>query len=395
MRIGLALVAALLFGCVPGGDGDGDGSGGGGAGDMGPGGPGDAVEAAEWQAALAGFYCDFIRTCRVTSDDLNVLRLFIEAGGDCEMWLGRQFSELSLAVATGEATIDAAAFETCSTRALALCADIDDLPECRAVISGTREAGAPCAGNDYCAPGHYCSYGAVNPDDGDECTDVCAPRLAPGEPCDYDRQCADEGDRGGYCRYLDPGAAEGTCVTVRFRGGASLGEQCGFIDDEGGPSFVGCGADLYCTADGGEDAGACQRVHALGEACADEETPCDGGFCIGGTCTALDIGSSPGDACGQRMLRFCNPFAGLVCIDGVCTATDGSQGAPCSDGEGGVPCNNGLYCTADDVCSPQLADGEPCDPSGAYDACASRYCASTPDGEGGTCAADPFEGQCL
>jgi len=389
MRYSIWLLAAVLVsGCTPEGNGDGGGGGAGGGG--GDAGPGPGPDEAAFRSAIAAYFCAYIRTCRPPDDDFHILRLFALDGGDCETWFAGRFETFGSPIESGDARADQAAFERCSRRALDHCAEIDEVAGCRDALVGLRMAGEPCPDSDVCAPSLYCEYGGPAPeDDPDACTDRCTARRAPGDPCDYDEQCADEADRAGFCDDDDEGN-NGTCGTLRLRNGAAVGQQCGFVNDEGGPTRVHCAAGSVCFVDNRRSSGACQAPPQVGDPCPDNDIPCEGGFCIDGTCVALDIGSTPGDPCDERQLQLCNPFARLVCVNGVCTESDGSQGAPCADGDGGVPCDDGLYCGVENTCDVPAADGAPCDPFGDDAACVSAYCERQGDGDSGICAPDPF-----
>lgn len=382
----ILLVATLALGCTPAGDGDGGGGNGGQGGGVDGGIPPGSAAFAD---RIAGFYCEYIQTCGVADDDFLFLRQLIEGGGDCTAWLSPEF-DLPDTVVDGLAEVDEGALDRCIRRVLETCVDLGDVSDCRDVVVGRRAVGEDCFDDEVCAPGLYCAFGG--PAGEGECGDSCQPRLAAGEACDYSGQCADDGDRMGHCAQDDDVGGTGTCVTTRLGAPAAAGAQCGFVEDEGGPTRIGCAPGLFCTAFGG-GSGVCRTPIPLGDPCQSDDDPCDGGLCIDGVCTALDIRTAPGDACDNDRLTLCSPVAGLQCVDGICASSDGSQGALCARGDGGVRCQRGLYCDDDGICRAQQPEGAACDPDSDWNTCLTDYCERQPD-DSGLCARDTFDDVC-
>lgn len=385
------LCGALLFlGCVP------DGGGGeGGGGDGGPppnppgnppGNPPTPQEVEALAADLAEFYCEFIRECAPLEDDLLIAALFEDAGGDCEAFYRRQFGALGADLLGDEAELDEAAWRRCRSAALDACVLFDGLAGCRDLVRGERGEGAPCPDDTFCRPGLHCAF---DPQAAAECTDVCTARLPPGSPCFDDGECADAGGGVGFCDY-DEDADTGACATLVAGSAARVGEPCGRIATGDGFMQVGCAEGGYCPSD--DRAAVCTALAAAGEPCEGLGVPCEGGVCVGGVCTAIEVLDAPGAACNAQQWRVCNPFADLQCIDGVCVRTAGEAGDPCSDVVFGG-CGAGLYCDAG-TCRPQLAPGEACDLEGDYDACGDGYCEYDADRDTGVCLRDEVDDVC-
>ncbi len=387
----VALLAALLaLGCTPGSSGGSGGNGGGGGLDGGtpePD-PDPDPEAEALAGRIAAYYCDLVDNCAQSSTEFGVIRQFIDAGGDCEAWFAASLGSLPGGLAGGELVIDEAAFDRCVQRSVESCLFLDEVPDCQEAVTGMRASDDPCTGSDECAPGLYCDYDG-GPGIAGECNDICAPRRAAGESCEEDDECAGGPDQLGLCRFADPGDFEGTCARVGIGARAGADAPCGLVEEGGALTRVACADGHYCDQDLDAESGTCRPTPTEGEPCAGSGTPCVGGICVFGACTALEIGSEAGAPCDPRMLQICNPLAGLVCVDGACVATDGSLGAPCSDDDFSPGCDEGLYCGEDGACQRQLADGEPCDGETGYIVCASNYCEV--DGDAGTCAPNPFD----
>ncbi|MCB9552237.1 MAG: hypothetical protein H6705_10220 [Myxococcales bacterium] len=259
-------------------------------------------------------------------------------------------------------------------------------PILQAAVRGRRAVGEPCAGSTLCAPGLYCAY---DPQAEGECREACAARRAPGETCEYDEQCAHDGDRVGFCRRADALADEGICATYALRGGAAVGQPCGLVTDGDAYARVNCREGAWCDATEDDAAGTCQTIPGPGQPCVDTEFPCRGGICLNQICVALQVVNAAGSPCDLRQFQICNPLQGLVCLDGACVASQGGAGQPCTDDDfGGVGCQDGLYCNDDGLCAAALADGEACDPDGGGDACQSGDCLFDPATGDGTCGAD-------
>lgn len=385
------LALALTLGCTPDNDGDpsdggaGGSGGGGGSGGMVP--DGVPLDADAVATGYGRFICDFVRQCGGNNVGFNLVRQMVNAGGgDCVAFFARTYrNQIADDVELSELRYDEAAFNRCRDRALEACDLGDHIPDCEASLRGRRPIGDPCDDSTLCTPGLFCDYDAL--DEG-ECRNACADRRAAGEACDSNSQCAHEGDRSGYC-LVAADAFEGTCTTLALVGGARLDQPCGLIADGMNLSRITCQAGHWCDAPDDDAPGTCRAIPSAGQPCADGDTPCEGGICISGTCRALQIVTAAGGGCDPVQLQVCSLLAGLICIDERCVASEGREGQPCSDGALGVPCQAGLYCSADDVCAPTRADGEPCNADESPDVCMSGACQFGPDSAEGTCGADP------
>lgn len=386
---GLLLAALLAFGCTPdgnGGDGGGGSGGGGGGNDGGV--PQPDIDTEALAADLAEYYCELVRTCWATSADLAIIRQLIEAGGDCESWFAGNLSGLADGLTSGDAELNEAAFDQCVRASIDSCVTIDAIAQCREVVTGRRMAGEACPDGDFCAPGLFCDYDGGPGAEG-ECNDVCAPQRAPGEVCQDDDECAGEGERLGFCHYADPFDDAGTCTRLGIGPRAGAGQPCGLLPDGDDFDRVVCADGHYCAEGDDDEVGVCRPVVALGQPCGGPDVVCDGGICISGTCTALEIGSRAGAPCNPRLFQLCNPLSRLVCVDDTCVASEGGAGEACADDEFSVRCQDGLYCD-EGTCRAQTANGEACDGEDGYLTCLSNYCDVGDDGQSGVCADNPF-----
>lgn len=384
----IALLSLLALACTPGGGDDDDsdgGPGGGGSGGTPP--RGTAIDVDELSTGYGAFVCEYLRECSDGEFGFNLVRLLVDAGGNCERYFADVYrTQIADGQTLDELRYDAAAFTRCRTQALGACVFADRIPACEAAVRGRRAVGEPCAGSTLCAPGLHCAY---DPEAQGECREVCAARSAPGETCEYDEQCAHDGDRVGFCRRADPLADEGICATYALRGGAAVGQPCGLVTEGDAYARVNCREDAYCDATEDDAVGTCQTIPGPGQPCVDTEFPCRDGICLNQICVALQVVNAAGSPCDLRQFQICNPIRGLVCLDGTCVASQGGAGQPCTAEDfGGVGCQDGLYCNDDSLCAAALADGEACDPDGSDDACQSGDCVFDPETGDGTCGAD-------
>lgn len=198
-------------------------------------------------------------------------------------------------------------------------------------------AGDPCGRPSDCVSGLACVGG------------VCAPARAVGEPCDRRTDCA----------------FPSTCTAAG---------TCGAPPAEGEPCTAAAGGDL-CGGDAVCQGGTCQPGAAPGEACSRERPCAPGGRCVEAVCVAT---APAGAACvpsGCIALHACVdgscqplPIAGqacseaLPCVQGecrsrVCTLLPPGEGCDGADPPHFGSCEG--QCVRD-VCSPRLAEGEPC-----------------------------------
>lgn len=134
------------------------------------------------------------------------------------------------------------------------------------------EAGTTCLiGLDFCgrcvplaAPGEACDLERRCPEDGLCVEGACVARAAVGEGCDAERRCR-----------LGADCVEGTCRAPAI---VALGERC--------DQAHRCPYRAACVG------GVCRQMALLGEPCG--QAGCASGSCQGGVCVAL---SDPGAAC--------------------------------------------------------------------------------------------------
>lgn len=217
-------------------------------------------------------------------------------------------------------------------------------PSCLPFVCNGATPSCPlgCASDLNCAPGHFCDGGA------------CVARLAIGQTCGGDNQCASDHCVDGVCC---GSACDGACEACDLDG--SVG-QCVAVPDgtAGAPSCtpyvcdgVGTGCPSTCaTSDDCVltslcDLGACQPPTGLanGAACG-VAAECLSAFCVDGVCCDGACGE-PCDACN---------LAGSA---GTCTiAPDGAPGGPsCSPNTCGGAAACGSTCATDADCAPGFA----------------------------------------
>jgi hypothetical protein len=257
---------------------------------------------------------------------------------------------------------------------------------CKAVLTGTLAAGAPCLSSDECAGTDYC--GSSTGELGDGCMGTCKSQLAAGAACDPNN------DECGPNLYCD--STKKQCVA-----GAAVGASCsstvfcqdalvcvGDVPASGTtPEVPGKCAQLGAAGAACDTDGACQtglfcnteaatpvctaRTAAAGGACSAFEACPDGKLCIGltvdattgkltkaGTCGAvLDVGAT----CDPTPSESGCPF------DTICDATSkkcvaaSALGAACTPGE--RSCRDGLYCdSTTSKCTKLVALGQSCVP---------------------------------
>jgi hypothetical protein len=163
---------------------------------------------------------------------------------------------------------------------------------CLGTCQAIPTTGTTCSSTSDCAPTDFCSYLASPSSHG-----VCQPRVAQGQPCEYDNSCLDglNCDSAGtktcvpYVKDGQPCNSDmNTCenlnsfcdgVTHTCRPRLALGAACSMPD--GGFLRISAGCPFYADCIGGK----CVAMPRLGEAC----TVPDGGSpfiaCLSGTCT--------------------------------------------------------------------------------------------------------------
>lgn len=245
-------------------------------------------------------------------------------------------------------------------------------PACRAVFEGDVPVGGACERSQECAGDARCVVDV-------SCPGRCAPRAAPGEPCDGTPDCDESA---GYveCRFAD-GAAQSTCALVSIAPPAAEGKPCRapFADAQ---TVAVCAEGLWCDipATDSTGMGTCRAPLAAGAACDDIDDLCvDGYTCFDRTsCKPSMIGSKAGDVCDAEAGPFCDPFARLSCVSGKCAVSgDGKVGSACStsDIHELLDCDPGLRCAGNGAgtCAPLLKVDEACENNSD---CASGSCAS-------------------
>lgn len=232
--------------------------------------------------------------------------------------------------------------------------EVDDVPECDALLVGNLATGEICESSDQCEGEAYCT----DPASGATCGG-CMPLLADGESCEDSEECLSNNCRsggvcGGFsgvgesCETAEDCAGRLICqgTTCELPAAASVGDAC--------TEFIECGfpvSNLYCNG----QAMMCEAFIPLGGDCFDGSIAL--GFCdlvkyescdTEGTrkCVAPTI-VAMGGQCGFAMGLKCD--SGLICdddSDGVCVAT--GEGAACDPEK--QTCGLFLECKDNGVC---------------------------------------------
>jgi hypothetical protein len=183
--------------------------------------------------------------------------------------------EVSAVLATGSATIDAAAVDRCAAeqaRQLEGCDWVNPLmpplPDaCRGLVRGQLKAGARCRSSLACVDGLYCK--GLTPNTEGVCTAPGAARTRCEVPTDnlaaFTRARDDR--RHPVCDGL---CVKGQCLPFAPAGGACV-------------AAAGCAPGLHCIS------GRCQDrpLPKAGEACVSRTSCASGSFCQAGQCVAL------------------------------------------------------------------------------------------------------------
>jgi|GEM_PF-1430300 len=378
----LAAPILVLLSLGPVGACDGDGGGGGGP-----------VPASQLYETWASTFCDVLTSCETSDDDFVVFTLMAKADkAACRSFVagifeaGRPESNTESLIAAGRIVYHAEQLSTCMAAARSQCSlELDEVPECRAVLEGAIATDGECWTEEECAGDALC---AQNDSD---CPGTCQDLPKRGEDCDW--QCSQtEGP-------TSCGSAS-TCVPLTVTEGRAAGETCGTEYGETQVVSRRCASGLYCDYDSDTSESTCHAFVGLGETCGDG-VRCSGSLaCVpsgsdgGYACTDATIVSTVGAACNEtdpsKPLVGCNLFARLACEAGTCQALgDGSAGSRCAPNTDidGI-CDFGTYCDdATAECTPVKADGASCE-SGSE--CNSGVCVY--DGTGaGTCGSQTCE----
>lgn len=214
-------------------------------------------------------------------------------------------------------------------------------PACEQFLRGQIREGRACQFSDECEDGLFCGDAEEIP----ACAlnGVCIPKRPPGEPCDGDGACADDG----VCAF-SPDGSGGQCTERRAKG-----EPCP-PDDFGIQDL--CEVPLACVPDD-EGNPVCGEPLELGE-------PCAIVLPEGAAMVSVNGGTFPNpcraDAfCDEETLE-CTPIE-MADFD---TTEQQQLGEECSGvgGIGDLECDYGLACV-DGECAELLLNGDDCDDS--------------------------------
>lgn len=207
-------------------------------------------------------------------------------------------------------------------------------PACARVFSGRVADGDTCAFDTECASG---SCDAPDCRLEECCTGTCRPTiaLAPlGAPCNRDADCVD-----GFC-----GADQRCHARVAARETCSRDEECEF--------------DLACIGATDLDLGRCRDMPLVGEACPYMRCAEIGVACMEGNCAPVGL---IGTSC--TTAADCSPY-GECAPSGQCSELP-RLGAECT-----TSCSRDAWCDAG-TCAALLPNTEPCT---AGNQCESLYC---------------------
>jgi hypothetical protein len=226
--------------------------------------------------------------------------------------------------------------------------------------------GGVCAGSGDACPGQLC----------DEVNDVCVDCFTELE-CDDSNPCTTDACVSGACQNTnntvpcddglfctaDDACSGGVCSGS---GDACPAQQCDEVNDV----CVDCFTSLEC-----DDSNACTTDACVSGACqnTNNTAPCDDGlFCTADDACSGGVCSGSGDACPAQQCDEVNDvcvdcFTSLECDDSNACTTDACVSGACQNTNNTAPCDDGLFCTADDICS-----GGACIGSG--DACPGQFC---------------------
>lgn len=208
--------------------------------------------------------------------------------------------------------------------------NLDTIPACRQIFTGTIATGEPCSVNWQCASG-YCN-------NDESCPGVCAETKAAGSDCSSIEEC----NAGLVCN------EEGKCSQPSAP--AAQGDPCEFDND--------CAYGLYCLINDFENyTGTCQPWLAENDTCENDQNEMVCGPGLGcdsetGTCKPVTT-VGEGQACDDT--HVCDFSQRLVCAQDSCIKLP-SNGEACFYGD----CWMGNYCGDDDICHTSKATGEAC-----------------------------------
>lgn len=298
--------------------------------------------------------------------------------------LERTCRSVEPAIAAGRVTFDGLAAARCLASARSSLAlgcrwnlEAFDHPVCGEVFFGTVENGAECLPHDGwgIAPPVECRAG-ICVGSGDACPAACRARPALGEHCDdgtlrcgAGQRCAD-----GECRTL-PGENElcllGSCgdglVCLRLEGESRCRPRA--------TPETQCGDDFVCAPFGGMRCveSICEMVLRLGDPCVASYNCPDGLVCrsepesVEKACrppATLNESCVEHDACAEG--TYCQEFPSDTFPTPARCVRLLAAGEPC---ERDLVCAIGLWCdTSSRVCTPKIAQGQPCNPVFGHDA---------------------------
>lgn len=253
--------------------------------------------------------------------------------------------------------------------------------------------GQPCRSSGYpeCNSTSYCDYAAT--------PDTCRSRLSVGQQCSSTYQCVDTA----FCDYSQ---SPWSCQPRRASGGnCTSSDQCqsglrcqSNLCTPLAPEGQRCasGSDCQTSLSCDDVLRTCQTFAGVdaGASCTDDTRYCRGGdYNCKGAAVNPDGGVGTVGTCALKALNdpctshydcpdqsFCNAGVGG---SGTCQAA--VSGSPCSSSTN-CPANH--YCATSKLCSPLIAQGQPCDPRN-YQSCQSPTQCKTVQADGGSVCGEP------
>ncbi len=274
-------------------------------------------------------------------------------------------------------------------------------PNFEPTTTSCGDAGVDCHGDDLCDGNGACVDGGFLPAD-TACGDTQATACSDPDVCDSAGRCLPShkpsgtacGDQGVICHVDDTCNDSGVCVDNGF---ASAGSACGDATANECTAADTCDASGVCVANdvasgtpctGGQCLdGSCSAIAAsCGDGTVDSGEICDDGNNINGDGCAADCMSD--ETCGNGVV---DAAAGEACDDGNTTDGDGCSAtcalSSCGDGvvDAGEACDDGNT-TDGDGCSANCLSDETCG-NGIVDRGAGELCDEGADNGRGACSA--------
>ena len=282
-----------------------------------------------------------IDTSTIVTAYETILAKFFQRETECFKWSSRlpaylgisdRADSLGAAEAAGRLTYVRSQADVCAAAvSSATCAELDDLTACDSMVAGRVANGQPCYADEECANGHCTSYTL-------SCPGTCTAFRSAGDVCGEDEDCGP----GKQCIF--DGLSSSRCTVVETPG--AQGAACAVTSPECQPGLYcqydpvartsSCvprkGLDGSCSADATCDAAlacnvflhTCQERAGLGESCSTAVCgmllTCSFSFADGSSKCA-EIFPIVGESCSQNrncLASYCD--VSLMCAEGTVPA---------------------------------------------------------------------------